>query len=92
MEAWEQRVGSLANILNIALDYTFIMRLDYGMKGAALASGLSVIIAFALCFLYFAGGRSVFRYCSFSYFPKGLKGVLKEKSTKIVPRNKRIII
>jgi len=74
----------MANILNIALDYIFIMRLDYGMKGAAMASGLSVIIAFALGFLYFISEKSNFRYCCFNFDMEDFKSIVLNGSSEFI--------
>ncbi|HYE82300.1 MAG TPA: MATE family efflux transporter [Clostridia bacterium] len=76
--------GILANILNIILDYIFIIRLDYGMRGAALASGLSVIVAFALGFLYFARGKSVYRYCRISFDMNDFKNIVFNGSSEFI--------
>lgn len=76
--------GILANILNIMLDYFFVIRLDYGMKGAALASGLSVIVAFSLGLLYFTSGRSVFRYCKASFDRVDLKSIIFNGSSEFI--------
>lgn len=47
--------GSFSNIL---LDYIFMFPLDMGMKGAALATGLSPVIGIAVCSLHFFKGNS----------------------------------
>ncbi|HYH03506.1 MAG TPA: MATE family efflux transporter [Bacillota bacterium] len=54
--------GVVANILNIILDYWLIIRLNYGMKGAALASGISVLIPFLLGICYFLSRHSVYKF------------------------------
>jgi putative MATE family efflux protein len=74
----------MANILNIALDYIFIIRLDYGMRGAALASGLSVIVAFTLGFLYLTSGKSVFRYVKISFDINDLKNIVFNGSSEFI--------
>ena len=57
--------GLAGNILNIVLDYLFIMKWNYGMKGAALASGVSVLIPFIFGILYFSSKRSVYKLIRF---------------------------
>lgn len=74
----------LANILNIVLDYLLIIRFDYGMKGAALASGIAVIVAFVLGLLYFTGGRSVFRYCRISFDREDFKSIVFNGSSEFI--------
>ncbi len=54
--------GLFGNILNIILDYLLIMKFNYGMKGAAIASGLSVLIPFILGILYFLSKHSVYKF------------------------------
>ncbi|HEX2953401.1 MAG TPA: MATE family efflux transporter, partial [Bacillota bacterium] len=58
--------GVVGNVLNIFLDYWFIMKLGYGMKGAALASGLSVLIPFLFGVGYFISRRSVYKWVKVS--------------------------
>jgi putative MATE family efflux protein len=58
--------GIVSNIINIILDYIFIMKLEYGMRGAAIASGLSVFIAFVIGIIYFLSKRSVFKFQKFN--------------------------
>ncbi|HWQ30942.1 MAG TPA: MATE family efflux transporter, partial [Negativicutes bacterium] len=76
--------GLLANVLNIVLDYLFIIRLDHGMKGAALASGLSVMIAFALGLLYFGRGRSVFRCCRIGFDKADFTSIIFNGSSEFI--------
>ncbi|WHH57805.1 MATE family efflux transporter [Petroclostridium sp. X23] len=59
--------GIAGNIINIMLDYLFIIKLDYGMKGAALATGIAVMIPFFLGCIYFLSGRSAYRFVQFSF-------------------------
>jgi len=42
----------LSSFLNIFLDYTFILGLGLGVAGAAIATVLSQVISFILCFIY----------------------------------------
>ena len=76
--------GIVANSLNIALDYIFIIRLDYGMKGAALASGLSVIVAFSIGLLYFASGKSVFRLRKASFDLGDFRSIVFNGSSEFI--------
>lgn len=68
--------GLAGNIVNIILDYVFIMRLDWGMKGAALASGIAVLLPFLFGIGYFLTKRSVYRFCKFSVNFIDLKKIL----------------
>jgi len=49
-----------ASLCNIVLDYIFLFPLGLGMFGAALATGLSVILSIAVLSLHFVRGRSGF--------------------------------
>lgn len=42
----------ISNLLNVALDYLFILRLDKGVAGAAIATVASQAISVILCFIY----------------------------------------
>ncbi len=53
--------GLAGNIINIVLDYLFIIKLDYGMKGAAYASGIAVVVPFLIGSIYFLSGKSVYK-------------------------------
>ncbi|MBP0976320.1 MAG: MATE family efflux transporter, partial [Oscillospiraceae bacterium] len=50
--------GSLANIL---LDYVFIFQLEWGMKGAALATCISPLISMAIMSVHFMTGWNAFK-------------------------------
>ncbi len=54
------------NILNIILDYLMIARWGMGLNGAALASGISVIIPMGCAIIYFLSGHSVIKFAKFS--------------------------
>ncbi len=77
-------IGIAANGMNILLDYLFVIRLDYGLKGAALATGLSVILAFGLSVFYFLSGKSVFKFAGGSYDPEDLKNILLNGSSEFI--------
>lgn len=55
------------NIINIILDYLFIIKFNWGMKGAAVASGISVIIPFVFGIGYFLSRRSVYKFVNFNF-------------------------
>jgi putative MATE family efflux protein len=76
--------GIVSNILNIIMDYAFIMKLGYGMKGAAFASGLSILIAFVLGVLYFLSGKSLFKFNKPSFNIPDLKKMFFYGSAEFV--------
>lgn len=74
----------IANIFNILLDYLLIVKLDYGMKGAALASGSSMLIAFILGTLYFIKGKSIFKFTKIKFEVEEIKNILFNGSSEFV--------
>lgn len=53
------------NIINLLLDYLLIVRFDLGMTGAALASGIAVLLPFLFGLGYFVSNKSVYHFCRF---------------------------
>ncbi|WP_353893652.1 MATE family efflux transporter [Proteinivorax hydrogeniformans] len=52
----------LAAIVNIFLDYLLVIRLNYGMQGAAIATGTSQFISFVAFLAYFIFGNSQLKF------------------------------
>lgn len=52
----------LGTLLNIALDFLFILAFHWGVAGAAIATLISQAIAAMLCYLYMKRGYPVLRY------------------------------
>lgn len=50
---------------NILLDYIFIVKLQFGIKGAALASGLSALISVLIYFAFIINKNSVIKFSKF---------------------------
>ncbi|SES99251.1 putative efflux protein, MATE family [Natronincola peptidivorans] len=76
--------GIVANVLNIFLDYLLIIRMDLGMRGAALASGLSVLLAFTLGALYFLTGKSLFKLTKITFNTEDIKNTLYNGSSEFI--------
>ncbi|WP_053955032.1 MATE family efflux transporter [Inediibacterium massiliense] len=74
----------IANTVNIILDYLFIVKLDYGMKGAASASGFSMILAFILSSAYFLKGKSVFKFSKIKIDLKEIKSIIFNGSSEFI--------
>ncbi|WP_350344627.1 MATE family efflux transporter [Proteinivorax tanatarense] len=52
----------IAAIVNIFLDYLLVIRLDFGVKGAAIATGASQLISFMIFLSYFLWGNSRLKF------------------------------
>lgn len=52
----------ISSFLNIILDYTFMFPLQMGMKGAALATGMSPIISMSVCMMHYLSVRNTIRF------------------------------
>lgn len=51
-----------SSLFNIVMDYVFMFPLGLGIKGAALATGISPIIGIAVCSLHFFSGENTIRF------------------------------
>ncbi|MFI3284055.1 MAG: MATE family efflux transporter [Erysipelotrichaceae bacterium] len=65
----------LGGVINIALDYHFVVNLDLGMFGAALASGLGYLIPSCIGTMYFMVNRSNLLY--FTRFHFDFKAIMQ---------------
>ncbi len=59
--------GLAGNALNIVLDYVMIARWGMGLQGAALATGISVMVPMGCGILYFLSEHSVLNFVHFSW-------------------------
>lgn len=76
--------GLVGNLINLALDYVLIIRMEGGMEGAALASGISVLIPCLLGSGYFLTGRSTFQFCWTKPNWRAIAGMLFNGSSEFV--------
>lgn len=82
---------SVAALTNIVLDYVFVILFDYGVKGAAFATGFSQLISFIGFFLHFIIGKSQLKFTKIkldfglirNIFSIGLPEALTELSTGV---------
>lgn len=74
----------VTTVVNIALDYTFIVRLNLGMRGAALASGIAVITGTLLMIGYFTSEKTLFRFKTFKFIKEDLKKTLTNGSSELI--------
>lgn len=56
--------------MNIFLDYLFVLRLGWGVPGAAFATVLSEILALGVCAYFFMLKRSTLKFYFSDFFPK----------------------
>ncbi len=61
-------------VVNIILDYIFIARLNYGIQGAAYATGISYIIGFIILFYHFLQKKGVL---SFNLYSNNFQEIIK---------------
>ena len=52
-------------LTNVVLDYVFVMRLHWGVLGAAFATGLAQVASTVIFFIYFAKFRKVLKFLKF---------------------------
>ena len=77
---------------NIFLDYLFVLKLGYGIKGAAFATGISQVIACAVYVLHFIKSDSKIRFVRFKFeflllkrtIPIGISDFVTEFSTGFI--------
>lgn len=72
------------NILNLVLDYLMIARWGLGLHGAALASGISVMIPMTCGIVYFLSRRSVLRFVKFSWGWRNIGQILFNGSSEMI--------
>lgn len=79
-------------VANLILDYVFIARLDWGLQGAALATGLSFVVGGLILLVYFLGPKAKLRlirpYGSWREMPtaafNGFSEFLNETSSGLI--------
>lgn len=63
-------IVTVGAILNCILDYVFVFIFDWGVKGAAFATGLSQAIVILLYLIHFLGKNATIRFTKFKIQPK----------------------
>lgn len=74
----------VTTILNIMLDYIFIVILDLGVRGAAFASGIAVIVGTVLMIGYFKSSKTLFNFKRFKFNSLDLKQTLTNGSSELI--------
>ena len=57
----------LGGVINVVLDYIFIVPLDMGIQGAALATGLGNVVPGVIAILYFLRGKEILKFTKFKF-------------------------
>lgn len=76
--------GLAGNALNLGLDYLMIARWGMGLSGAALASGISVMIPLGCGIIYFLSKRSPLRFLKFSWNWQDIAQTLFNGSSEMI--------
>ena len=88
MTAGKPQVGLLltvsGGIINIVLDYIFIVPMDMGIMGASLATGLGNSIPGIIALLYFLRGKEIIKFTKFKFNKKTLFEVCGNGSSEMV--------
>lgn len=74
----------VGNTLNVVLDYIIIAKWEMGLHGAALASGLSVMVPVTCAFLYFRSARSMLQFVKFSWSWQTMGQILFNGSSEMM--------
>ncbi|GAA0181133.1 multidrug efflux MATE transporter CdeA [Clostridium sediminicola] len=74
----------ITTVLNILLDYVFIMVLQQGIKGAAYASGIAVIVGTLIMVKYFINSKTLFLFKKFEFIKADLKQTLTNGSSEFI--------
>lgn len=83
---------STAGLTNVVLDWLFVMKFGWGVKGAAFATGLAQVVSVVIYVIYFAGRSKTLRFVKFRWdltiygrtFPLGVADGITEFSNGIV--------
>lgn len=58
-------IVTAGSLLNVVLDYLMVMRLHMGIRGAALATGISHVVLIAMYLTHFCGKKGVIKFTRF---------------------------
>ncbi|MEG0297466.1 MAG: MATE family efflux transporter [Clostridium sp.] len=74
----------IGGVINIILDYVFIVTFDMGISGAALATGLGVLVSMILGFWYFTSKKSTLKFVKPKFDFKLLSETMINGSSEMV--------
>ena len=66
-------VVSVSAVTNIILDYIFVIKLGFGVKGAAIATGISQVLSCLIYIIYFIGKSNKVKFVKFNFDMSMLK-------------------
>jgi len=73
-----------SSLMNIVLDYLFVGRFGWGLRGAALATGLAQVAAFIILWAYLASGKTRYRLVKPVFQFRRLSRMLFNGSSELV--------
>lgn len=65
----------ISALTNIILDYVFVIKFNWGVEGAAFATGLARVFSFIFFLIHFLGKKSKLKFCKFKFEFKVLKRI-----------------
>ncbi|MCT4507193.1 MAG: MATE family efflux transporter [Tepidibacter sp.] len=74
----------ITTILNILLDYVFIVILQQGIKGVAYASEIAVIVGTIIMIAYFVSSKTLFHFKKYEFIKEDLKQTLTNGSSELI--------
>lgn len=85
-------VVSISAVTNILLDYIFVMKLGYGVKGAAIATGISQMLSCVVYIIHFIRKSYKIKFVSFKFdlsilkrtIPVGISDFITELSSGFI--------
>ncbi|MGL4911661.1 MAG: MATE family efflux transporter [Romboutsia sp.] len=57
----------ISAVTNIVLDYIFVLKLDYGVQGAAFATGIARVLSFSFFFIHFLRKKGKLQFVKFKF-------------------------
>lgn len=74
----------ITTVINIALDYLFIVKLGMGISGAAMASGIAVITGTLIMTGYFISSKTLFRFRKYTFIKEDFIQTLLNGSSELI--------
>jgi putative MATE family efflux protein len=77
-------ISVVSNIINITLDYIFIVKLDMGIEGAAYASVIAVILSCLISIIFFLNKKFKFKFRKFKFDVTDFKKSIYNGSSEFI--------